>query len=236
AHYDWNLSDAKILEGSGEGPYKMLYQRYGWKQITLTVKNENCIVSDTQDILVRRGPWAYFQLKDDACINEPTEVVPYKEEAAYAWSFDGAAIHDTTKYGTYHISWSSTGHKNVLMELTAANGCVSRYYQQVMVHDKPEPKIESVSTTNICTGDVIKLAALQIADQKNKWQPRKYFYNDSSIEALAKVPATGNIYLSATDTWGCVGFDSVWINTKPCCDVTLPDAFTPNGDGHNDKF
>jgi gliding motility-associated-like protein len=236
AKFEWDFSDAKILEGSGEGPYSMLYQRDGMKQVMLAVTNLNCVANDTERILVKPAAWAYFQLKDDVCINELTEITPYLDNAVYTWSLDGANIHDTTKYGTYHASWNTIGYKNILLELMAADGCISRYYHQTLVHDYPAAKIESVSSTNICTNDIIKLQAASFSGYSYKWIPERYFGNDSSIETFAKIPLTGNIYLTATDSWGCVGKDSVMINTKPCCDVYLPDAFTPNGDGHNDKF
>src|SRR6185312_243087 len=51
-----------------------------------------------------------------------------------------------------------------------------------------------------------------------------------------EVLATGNIYLTVRDQYNCIGRDSIMINTQPCCDIFLPDAFTPNGDGRNDVF
>jgi len=40
----------------------------------------------------------------------------------------------------------------------------------------------------------------------------------------------------ATDINGCESDAVVTIETKPCCDLFLPNAFSPNGDGVNDKF
>lgn len=236
ATYKWDFDNAKIISGEGSGPYNIVYQRDGSKMIMLTVSNLNCVITDTERVVVRPGAWAYFQLKDDVCVDEITEVVPYFDHASYNWSLGGAVIRDTTKYNTYHVSWHTTGPKDILLELTAPNGCVSRFYHQTMVHELPDSKIASASSVNICTNDIVKLEAVSMNGHTYKWLPRQYYSNDSSLEAYAKVPKTGNIYLGTTDNWGCTGWDSVMINTKPCCDVFLPDAFTPNGDGHNDKF
>src|SRR5690606_31748955 len=64
------------------------------------------------------------------------------------------------------------------------------------------------------------------------------FFNNTGQpwEPVATVRKTGYILLTITDQWGCRGYDSVYVEARPCCDIFLPDAFTPNGDGLNDLF
>ena len=54
--------------------------------------------------------------------------------------------------------------------------------------------------------------------------------------ATAEVMFPGYIKLTVTDPFGCNATDSMLFNPAPCCIVSFPTAFTPNGDHHNDHF
>src|SRR5690606_39266272 len=46
---------------------------------------------------------------------------------------------------------------------------------------------------------------------------------------------SGDLFLVATDENGCVSFDDMIINIVDCT-VSIPNIFTPNGDGFNDSW
>lgn len=45
-----------------------------------------------------------------------------------------------------------------------------------------------------------------------------------------------NIIATVRDLYGCSTTDSVSVATHPCCNLELPNAFSPNGDNENDMF
>jgi gliding motility-associated-like protein len=68
-----------------------------------------------------------------------------------------------------------------------------------------------------------------------------YTYNWSSKPAQTSSNATnlvfGYYFLDVIDATGCVIKDTVYINPGECCnEVFIPNAFSPNGDGNNDRF
>jgi len=42
--------------------------------------------------------------------------------------------------------------------------------------------------------------------------------------------------MTVYNAFGCHSSDTALVSTRPCCDVFVPTAFTPNGDGKNDWF
>lgn len=236
--YSWDFENGKVLSGSSGGPYKILINKIGERSVTLHVINGGCHDSSVRTVFVKDAPEAIFELKDDVCVGDSLELKPYWiEYAKYAWSFDGGVIIDTTRYNTYDIKWTSSGEKTVSLKIAGKNGCSSpKRVHTVNVHASPEVSITNVSRNDICSGDTITLSASYNSDYTYQWLDPHYFITNNANEALAEIPKAGNVFIKVKDTWGCTGLDSVFINAKPCCDITLPDAFTPNGDGRNDIF
>ena len=75
-------------------------------------------------------------------------------------------------------------------------------------------------------------------DYSYQWSPAIYFAQDQAtgLSAWGRMRSSGQVVLTVTDRWGCQSSDSMAIETKVCCEVFLPNAFTPNGDGKNDVF
>ena len=89
----------------------------------------------------------------------------------------------------------------------------------------------------MCAGDSILFSPLHYDDRNlYSWNPAHYFNETNNNKIYGKVDNPGYITLTVNDPFGCTAMDSIYVNAEPCCTISFPTAFTPNGDGKNDLF
>lgn len=103
----------------------------------------------------------------------------------------------------------------------------------------PLPDLEIIpegATQELCMGDELHLRGYGAQtyywrfDQEKDWKragPEKRF----SLNTKHNI-----IWMKGTDEWTCSDSLSVQIDAEACCDLFVPNAFSPNGDGKNDGF
>ena len=240
SNYVWDFDGADNVTGAGAGPYTVSWGTEGDKIITVTITNLNCSSGASKTIDVDPTPGAHFDLPADVCVDEVVKVQAGYDlinMPEFTWNFGDAQVLEGTGFGPYSLMWNGTGQKIVSLALTGINCPSDPFFDTVNVH-QPLAKVESISSDDICTADSVLFTAKPGLDYTYQWAPAVFFKDEQStgLSAWGRIRKSGYVWLTVTDRWGCQAIDSLLMTTKSCCDVFLPNAFTPNGDGKNDIF
>ncbi|HHG85279.1 MAG TPA: T9SS type B sorting domain-containing protein, partial [Bacteroidetes bacterium] len=135
------------------------------------------------------------------------------------WSFgDGVVVWDTAPSHAY----SGNGNYTVQVRKPGCSEVLDEQVLNLFALDLG-PDLE------ICPGQDIILDA-SIA------QASSYLWHDGLTTATHQVDKAGLLFVTATDARGCSASDTVKVNLLTQDNVQIPNIFTPNGDGINDKF
>lgn len=135
---------------------------------------------------------------------------------------------------TWHgVSVSSPGNAVATYKATNQYGCDSVISLNLAVI--PD-SVTSISKSN----DIDCLnpsASLHVAgDGSYRWEPADGLSSTVIADPVASPTATTTYHVTVTNNEGCKDTASVTVNVTPQGSYLLPNAFTPNGDGHNDCF
>jgi gliding motility-associated-like protein len=154
----------------------------------------------------------------------------------YQWSKDDAPISGETGAT---ITVSQAGKYKAVA--TTNKGCQATSQPFTLtVNPIPVAKIEPLSNDIICAYDTLQLIAGIGENYDYRWSPEKPFRIVTGAEGQKVkgvfIDPTTQVVLTVFNQYGCYDSDTAKVATKPCCEVSIPNAFSPNGDGVNDFF
>ncbi len=232
--YTWNFGGAKILSGTGKGPYILRFDTVKSVNITLSINDDGCLSPlTTKSVIVKPVPVADFMLKDSICINK-ADTITFSGTApmgsTYIWNFGANATPATANTAGPHIvNWSTIGNKTITLQLIA-NGCSSVVASKILKVNAVPVASFTTSANSVCAGENNTITFNGTA-QANAIYTWSFGANANPATATGTGPfmvnwsseGTKTISLSVTQN-GCssnIFTKNITVNLKPIAAFTL---------------
>jgi gliding motility-associated-like protein len=226
-NYVWQLGDATIFNGTVPPPH--LYAVPNKYTIRLIANDiYGCIDTAEQDIVVT--PSAFIDIdgvKPQYCAGQTLQLT--KNASIYVDTYTWDNGNGKTWNNVRTILFKYDAESPYTITLTGTD----RFCGQVAATKNTQvyaiPKLELGKDTVLCSDDV-----LQIGTAYNP----AYTYTWSTGETTAQINTrfVSQKYTLRVDNNGCSAIDDINIKMLKICLIKVPNAFTPNGDGKNDKL
>ncbi|RYZ51532.1 MAG: T9SS type B sorting domain-containing protein [Sphingobacteriales bacterium] len=222
--YSWNSTPPQTsqnLTGVGPGTY------------TVTVTQGNgCTFTETYTVTGNATP-VFVKVKDTTntiCTtpNGMIEVFGVGGTPSYTFNIDGGPFGSARKFNNL----TSGAHTVIIKD---QNDCQSdttvtlKNYSYTL-------DVEAEAKNAWC--DAGGLGGEVTITAEGGTQPYGYFWENLDIgkgPQMRNLPK-GSYKVVVTDRYGCSGDATALVEENFCCEVWVPNAFSPNSDGRNDKF
>lgn len=192
-----------------------------------------CLNQFTQTITLKASPEVQFDVMSGVC----EEITPFQVTAAREiWNlagdgtFSGAGISAT---GMFNPLAAKPGQHTIRYTFDADNGCTTFKDQVIQVY--PTPVIDAGPDRTVLEGGFITINAKATGSNLSYlWTPSLGLDNPAAATPKAAPPVDTEYTLRVTSGNGCVATDKVKVTLLK--QIKVPNAFTPNNDGINDKW
>lgn len=206
--YNWNTGDTTPGIFAKEAGKYFVKARY----------LNGCYESDTIEIKhIHELPKIGLGKNEILCRNQTDTLFANPGYTSYTWS-NGHTQRDL-KIDTPGIYW---------VRVSDANGC-SNTDSVTIKKIAPLPFGFAPPDTAICSYETIQLKAQTVFN--------KYAWSDGGVSPSITIRQPGKYWLQVTDSNSCYAKESFKVVAKNCPTFfSLPNAFTPDGNGRNDFF
>ncbi|HET6252907.1 MAG TPA: gliding motility-associated C-terminal domain-containing protein [Puia sp.] len=200
---------------------------------TVTATLGVCARDTNVDVTVLPAPVAAAGEADTICPGKSAQLQG-SGGIQYQWS-PGTYLSDSTSADPTVDQPAST----VTYHLTVkgANGCASINPAGTTVVVTPQPKVFAGDDTAVVIGEPLQLNAVDVDSSGFTayiWSPAEGLSDPNVANPTTVVTGDVTYSVVATTSFGCSATGKIVVSAVNKADILVPNAFTPNNDGHND--
>ena len=210
---------SNVFSGLTQGTKTIVIKDAGCQTVTKTITvpfTDNLTLSANNDTTV--------------CAGAPVQMIATTNSASttYAWTptagLSNAAISNPIATTNTAAAYTVTA---------TLNGCTKT--KTVNIGIKPSPVVTASPNATIVDGDVVQLHGTATNPVTIAWTPANTLTGANTLDPTAKPSATTVYTLTVKDNNNCTSTATATITVIPYC-INVRNAFSPNGDGLNDKW
>jgi gliding motility-associated-like protein len=238
----WNFGDGRIDSSRSSAEINHAY-RTAATDLRLrhwVVTAQGC-ASDTSLLTIARvhpnpQPVDFTIVSDSLCTGTFIRFSASSSGGVAGWQWDFGNGERSSAASPVQSRYDASGDFITSLRITDANGCGSSALTKP-VRILPPPGVDAGADRTVMLGQSVRLSgsATGGGPYDYLWNPTLYL-DDPGVAAPLSTPTSTIVYtLTVKDRQsGCTGSDSVKVSILE--KFTIPNTFTPNGDGINDRW
>jgi gliding motility-associated-like protein len=198
---------------------------------TITIRDAGCqVITKTINVGFTDNLTLTASNDTTVCANAPVQMLATANLAGttFAWS-PATGLSNATIANPV----ATTAANRTYTVTATLNSCVRT--EPVVITIKPNPVISAGPDKTIVVGDQVRLEGSANNAVTIAWTPNSTLTNANTFTPTAAPTTTTTYTLTVLNNEGCTSTDQATVNVIPYC-IKVMAAFTPNGDGVNERW